>query len=222
MPPPPHFLDPFRFGTEILYTLVIVLLCFGIYLKTRESYNLTKHKGIKYFRDAFLFFGLSYLIRVIGVFLNFSQKLIGLDISRGPMFFWMLIPVSYFSTIAILYLIYSSTWKKIGNKLLLVLSHLLALFLSIVTFLTRSPHILLYIQSGLLVFAVALAFLTTKKNKKKIQTKLFYFLISVSWLFNIWIVSTKRMFPFEIKIILQLISVIVFLIMYYKVNKWVK
>ncbi|MCK5698593.1 MAG: hypothetical protein KAH93_02010, partial [Candidatus Aenigmarchaeota archaeon] len=54
------FIDPIGFGIELAYTFIVVVLCFLVYYKTREIYDLTGYKGIKYFRRAFLFFGLAY------------------------------------------------------------------------------------------------------------------------------------------------------------------
>ena len=52
---------PVMFSFELVYTVIAVIFCMAIYFKTKESYELTKYEGIKYFRDAFLFLGLSYL-----------------------------------------------------------------------------------------------------------------------------------------------------------------
>jgi hypothetical protein len=67
MPPNPEFLI-----LETVFTLVALVLGLLIYFKTKESYELTKHPGIRYFRDAFLFLGLSYLLRFLfsAVFLS--------------------------------------------------------------------------------------------------------------------------------------------------------
>ena len=43
-------------GTEIVYSFVIIVCSLMIYFGTKELYKLTSHKGIKYFRQSFLFF----------------------------------------------------------------------------------------------------------------------------------------------------------------------
>ena len=62
---PIHFFDPTRFAVEIIYTLLIVVLCFLVYFRTKNIFDLTKHRGIQYFRNAFLFFGLAYSARLL-------------------------------------------------------------------------------------------------------------------------------------------------------------
>jgi hypothetical protein len=42
-------------GTELIYSFVIMLCVYG-FLGTKQIYELSSHKGIKYFRLAFLFF----------------------------------------------------------------------------------------------------------------------------------------------------------------------
>ena len=44
---------------EPIYSVIIILFSLFIYLRTKEIYELTYYKGIKYFRNAFLFFGIA-------------------------------------------------------------------------------------------------------------------------------------------------------------------
>ncbi len=112
----PHF-NPLIFGTEIIYTILIMIFCILVYFKTKEIYNLTKHKGIQFFRYAFVFFGLAYASRLFLFLIIFSaESMFKHFIPRI-----MLMPVfnlimAFFSTMAILYLTYSTIWKKINNE----------------------------------------------------------------------------------------------------------
>jgi len=216
------FFELIRFGSEFLYTFLVVFLCFLIYFKTRESYILTKHKGIKYFRDAFLFFGLSYALRLLFSIIMFSDRAFDLDLPR--LFFFpplLLFPVGYFSTIGIFYLLFSSLWKE-HKTYLLISSHLVAVLLSAVALFTRSYEILFDLQSVLLVVAVILSFITHRKVKKIPQIKIFYILILIFWLFNLWAMEPRGLFHFGMKLILQAASLVVFIIIYHRVTKWAK
>ena len=62
---PMRFFNPIRLIPELIYTTIIVIFCYLIYHKTKEIYNLTKYKGIHYFRNTFLFFALAYASRFI-------------------------------------------------------------------------------------------------------------------------------------------------------------
>ncbi len=225
MPPPPFF-DPLRFGTELAYTIVVVFSCFLIYFKTKETYSLTKHLGIKYFRNAFLFFGLSYALRLVFSIARFSGMVFNWHFfSPGPSPI-LLLTMSYLSTIGIFYLLFSSVGKRLrermDNKYLIAFSHVIAFVLAAGTFVTRSHEILLYIQSLLLLVVLVFSFVTHKKQKKISPIKVLYILISVFWLINLWAIAPGWMFPFEVKILFQMISAVVFVVMYFRVSKWVK
>jgi len=93
---------------------------------------------------------------------------------------------------------------------------------------------LILLQSALLILTTIIIFITKKgmhkgitkeikKDKKSIsQTKILYGLILVLWLINLWVIVPRGIMSFEIKIMLQLLSIIVFVLTYYKVSKWVK
>ena len=51
------------FGTEIIYSFIIISCSLMIYFGTKELYKLSSHEGIKYFRQSFLFFALAYFFR---------------------------------------------------------------------------------------------------------------------------------------------------------------
>jgi len=63
---PPRIMQQFAmqsFSTEVIYSFVIIACSLMIYFGTKELYELSNHKGIKYFRQAFLFFALAYFFR---------------------------------------------------------------------------------------------------------------------------------------------------------------
>ena len=220
--PVPHIFNPEIFATEFVFTTIAVAFCFLIYFKTKEIYELTRHAGIKYFRGAFLFFGLSYVVRFLFSLVILSMIAFDFAIPRemfGPFFILLL---GYFSTIGIMYLIFSSIWKKFNKKNLLLVGHGIAILLSIVSFMARSHFILLYFQSALLILAVILSNILHKREKKISRIKVLYFLVSALWLMNLWIIDRRRLFSFEMKIFFQIISLAVFFVIFHKISKWVK
>ncbi len=222
--PVPHFLDPMGFSTDLVFTLLAVLFCFLIYAKTRETYRLTQHKGIGYFRDAFLFFGLSYVLRFMFGITMLSGIAFDLVPPRAmfmPFMLSMPLLLGYFSTIGIFYLIFSTIWKKFDNRDMLFVGHSAAIALSIVAFITDSTLILLCLQCALLGAAVTLKFVMHKKGEKMSQTKLLYLLVALLWFINLLMMDTRRPFPLGIEIFFQLISLAVFVVIYFKISKWV-
>ena len=222
MPPGPHFFDPMIFGTELVFTIIAFIFCFAIYYKTRESYELTKHPGIRYFRDAFLFFGLSYVMRFLFSLVLFSGMAFDFFIPRemfAPLF---ILPLGYLSTIAIFYLIFSLVWKRVNNTKILVLGHLIAILVPLLAFLTRSHMLLLYMQTVLLIIAVLLLLFIRKEKAGLSKTKILYLLVFGLWLINLFVIDSRRPFPPEIEILFRAVSLIVFILIYYKVYKWAR
>lgn len=223
MPLMPVF-DPIRFGVELTYTLIAAVLFFLIFFRTKEFYSLSKYKGILFFRSAFLWFALSYLLR----FLLILSKLY---FDRPPSgFFRAIFPanllfVSYFSSLGIVFLIFSITWKHLNSDNLVLFGHIISAFFAIIIFLTNSPEILMYFQIFLLIVATVLGLIfdnKSSKSNKASQTRVLYFLLLLSWLLNIWMLTPGWFFSNEIKSLFQFFSLIVFVTIYYKVSRWLK
>ncbi|MBW2973740.1 hypothetical protein KY346_05070 [Candidatus Woesearchaeota archaeon] len=217
---PPMFHNPMWFATEVVYTLVVLFLCFLIYFKTRELYDLTKHKGIYYFRNTFLFFGLAYVFRFIFGLIRMTDRWVDIiHIPRWAMMPAMILFTGYFSTMAILYLIYSTAWKRISSKEFFIVANILAVLIAVAAAL--SPPIFLITQAVLLVVAIVLSLILRKKAKLS-KTALLYFLLFAFWIISLILVVPGRALNFETRIALEVISVALFGILYYKVSKWTK
>ena len=227
--PNPHFgqlFGPHNFSNEIVFTVAAVIFCFLIYFKTKESYDLTRYTGIRYFRDAFLLFGLSYALRFLFSLFFLSTIAFDFIIPRRMFVPFFILPLGYFSTMGIFYLIFSLIWKRFDNKKLLIIGHSIAVLLSVVSFITRSHRILIFLQFIFLIIAVVLSFVVHQRGKKlshKLsQIRILYLLIAALWLINLLIVDRRRPFNYEIEIFFQVISLCVFFIIYHKISKWVK
>ena len=211
---------PVMFSFELVYTVIAVIFCMAIYFKTKESYELTKYEGIKYFRDAFLFLGLSYLLRFLSGLVMFSLIAFDYFIPRGRLMVFFILPLGYLSTIAIFYLIFSSLWKKLNMEHFRVFAHVIAASLAVASFLTRSHLILLLLQLVLLTAAVNLSYAVHRKEKKISRVHGLYLLIFLIWLINLLVI--ERRLPLEIELPFQSISLLAFYVIYHKVSKWVK
>jgi hypothetical protein len=217
---PPNGFSP-HIIIELVYTLIITIICFSIYFKTKESYDLTKLKGIKYFRNAFLMFGIAFILRLVISITLISSNFLDIHIPRKILFPIFLVPLGYLSTIGIFYLLFSSYWKKFRGKKMFVFAHGIALILAIVNFFTHSPDVLIYLQTILLLGSIIFGLI--KKHKKKItKTTQLYSLVFISWLINLWITIPRTFIPLEIKTLLFILSTIVFFWVYRRISKWLK
>lgn len=218
--PPFHLIDPTRLVVEIGYTLIIVFLCFSIYYKTRDLYDLTKYEGIKYFRITFLFFGLAFLFRFISVFVMVMGMTFDIEISRYLFRIFPLVFNGYFSTMGILSLTYSMIWKELQIKHIIIVSNAIAIIISGIAFFSRSMDLLIEAQAVLLIFTIIMAIYFYSRSRKISQLYILYVLFFLFWLVNQLALGPRRFIPFEIQTAFQLISIAVIGIIYLKVSKW--
>jgi hypothetical protein len=220
--PPFHLMDPTRLFMELGYTLIVVLLCFLIYYKTREIYDLTKHEGIKYFRMTFLFFGFAFFFRFLSIFFMLMGVTFDIYLSRQIIRVFPLVFNGYFSTMAILSLVYSIIWKQLQIKHIFLIANGIAIAISGIAFFSRSSYLLTLSQAGLMIITLLFAFYVYGKSRKVSRLFILYILLFVFWLANLFALAPRRLFPFEMQTAIQIVSIIVIGIIYHKVAKWTK
>ncbi len=218
----PFIFEPAEQGIELLYTFVVVVLCFLIYYKTKEIYDLTGHQGIKFFRYAFLFFGLAYASRLFLYFLLIGNIAFDIILPMRTLMAVSALVVAYLSTMALLYLTYNTVRKRVEFEHFLHISNVIALIIAGFAFVSRSTILVSMLQLLILLFAIVISFRDRESGKKRMPMRAIYFLIFVFWIVNLFIVGPRRIIPFEVTLVSQVISIGVFLIIYYKVSKWVK
>jgi hypothetical protein len=209
-------------STELLYSFVIIICSLMVYFGTKELYELSSHKGIKYFRQSFLFFALAYFFRSSIIFLvSIFQKSMILDLS--PRFFGILtlLIFMYTSTMAVFCLLYSVIWKRFNNEKSIYLFHIAAIALSIMTGFIREMQVLLGLQIILFVFVIIFEYAAHKNSSNKKKGKslyLIYILLFAFWTLNVIDILAPRSLG-NSKLMLYLLSIGIFLTILYKVLK---
>jgi len=95
------------------YALIILLSCFMIAIKSDRLFKLSDHQGLRYFRNAFLFYGLSFAVKFI---LGGIANPVG-NIAGNQIFFAITNYLFNFLTImAGFFLLYSLIWKYIEKE----------------------------------------------------------------------------------------------------------
>lgn len=210
-------------GTELIYSFIIIISSLMIYFGTKELYELSSHKGIKYFRISFLFFAAAYFVRYfIKFFLNYFSvaavreippHVSGLAIGQITLFLFM-----YFSSIAVFYLLCSVMWKKWKADKIYIF-HALAAIIAIISIIFNNPLIYMLLNLILLIFLTATV-LISRRNSKKKKSNLYiiYILLFIFWIFNILDILIPSFFQ-TIQIIIYMVSTTLFLLILYKVLK---
>lgn len=212
-------------GTEIIYSFVIILCSLMIYFGTKELYELSSHKGIKYFRQAFLFFAIAYFFRssiklIIDYFqihaiLDLSPRAFGIASGYITLFVFM-----YFSSMSIFYLLYSVMYKKWDSKKI-YLFHILAFVISLLMVITTTPLLYLAINLILLILALTTFYISKKQSKKKKSKnnlQIIYTLLCSFWILNTLDILIPDFFK-TFQLFIYLASITIFLLMLYKVLK---
>lgn len=216
-------------GTELVYSFVIIVCSLMVYHATREMYELSSYKGIKYFRYAFLFFAIAYLFKSFIKFLlvYFGASRI-IDITPGFVGMITLFAFMYFSFLSVFYLLYSLIWKRWSGKYGIIASfHVLSIAIAFITITTTSIAILFGINVFILAIAIFGLIITRKESRTHKESKdkkkgsnmyLIYTLLFVFWIFNIVQVLVPSFLQFS-QILVDLASLGIFLTILYKVLK---
>lgn len=165
---------------QFFYTFAIAAICAVIVVKTDRLFHLSLHQGIRYLRNAFLFYGVGFIIRsLIGV--RFIPHGI-----LNVLFEFFLIMAGFF-------LLYSLLWKRIEispkkytSSLLnpwIIIFYALALIIAIIDNLWETYTFMFFSQIILYVFASVKSFRNYKNKGKQHKFLKFYFIAMVLSLF---------------------------------------
>lgn len=207
---------------KIFYALIIGIVCFFIVLKTDRLFRISLHQGIRYFRNAFLFYGLAFIIRYfIG-----AQYFYGKNYSfiiKGA-FEYLLIMAGFF-------LLYSLLWKKFEGSRSdysslfnsrIFLFYLMAFILVFLDYLWRTYYFMFFSQIILFLYASIISYLNYKKNGKKYRFLKFYFMAMMfslaAWLLNS-IAALYLEWNQGVLMGVYLLNIIIFLLFLYGVVK---
>jgi hypothetical protein len=228
---PFEFFLPSEMGAELIYSFIIVVCSLMVYYATKEMYELTSYKGIKYFRQAFLFFAIAYFLRYsIKFFLIFFSLREVMEFSPQHMggippfiFGWLsLFVFLYFSSMALFYLLYSIMWKKWSrSKSRIYLFNIASLIIALIGTSFGGREVYLTLNVILLLFASFVLFVAYKDSKKKQKEKnlfIIYLLLFVFWILNVVDTLIPKFLQFY-QLLIYLASILLFMIILYKVLK---
>ncbi len=212
-------------GAEFFYSFIIIVCSLIIYFGTKELYELSSHKGIKYFRQAFLFFAIAYFFRGFIKFIVIYFDINGI-LELSPITFGITglatqLLFVYFSSMAIFYLLYSVMQKWNNNSRKIYLLHFLAITLALISVLSRNPLVYLGLNLFLLavvVFIIRISYQYKKNRKGKHHLYLTYILLSLFWVLNIIDTLIPKFFQ-GFQLFIYLASTLVFLLVLYRVIK---
>jgi len=169
---------------KLIYALIIIFVCFVIVLKTHRLFHLSAHPGIRYFRNAFFFYGIAFFIRYVLVLATGHVFLI------TPLFEFFIIMAGFF-------LLYSLIWKKIEGKegsrsslfsLRILIFYVMALILVILDISWSTLYLMFFSQIILFFIAAVISCVNYKNRAKSNNFSGFYFIAMIlmlaAWILN--------------------------------------
>ncbi len=211
------------FGAEIIYSFVIIFCGLMIYFGTKELYDLSSYKGLKYFRLAFLFFAIAYAFRLL-IQLAVASFNVHEIMELAPIYwsYVALFAFMYLSSMSIFYLIYSVLWKNLkNNSKIIYIFHAIAIVIAAVTIAFNNSFFYLGLNALLLIsagFAIYLSSHNPKYKPKKNNFGTAYLFLLIFLVLNIVNILVP-IFLETVKLVLYLLSLSVFFLVLYKVLK---
>ncbi len=183
---------------KILYALAISFICALIVIKSDRLFKISDYQGIRYFRNAFFFFGLSVIVRFI----------LGPVTTTNPNAYSVIITFlsGFFILVGGLFLFYSLVWKKIENEkkyhsLINLSAFVFYLISSLISWIGLTSHLLLPISQIVLLSLILVVSLVNYLKSGNDYSFLRTYVVAMVLGLLAQIIGTTSYFISEIKII---------------------
>jgi hypothetical protein len=178
---------------ETIYLLLITIPSFIIFLKTRNLYEFSKYKGLRYYSNAFFFLAIGFLTRYIVMILKVLQgnflTIQTFDILTLIMELFLILPGFF--------LFYSLFWQRFEKKhyskrtflncnIFSFTIYLIAIILALADMMIRSFTFMYYSQ--IIIFSIASIIALRKYLSKKNNYRQLY-LIGLVLFLIVWIIN---------------------------------
>jgi hypothetical protein len=209
-------IELFRF----FYSMLIAFICLIVVIKTDRLFRISFHQGIRYFRNAFFFYGIAFILRY--------------SLAYGSYFFLIKPFFQFFMIMAGFFLLYSLLWKKFetskGSKSsffnpIIFVFCMITLIIIFLDYLWVSYYFMFFSQILLFGLASIISCKNYKQNGKKHKFLKLYFIIMIlsffAWVFNFIFGS---FFNWRLRWLANVyaLNIIVFLVFLYGVIKLTK
>ncbi|MCB9370565.1 hypothetical protein H6501_03135 [Candidatus Woesearchaeota archaeon] len=151
---------------QLIFALTVIVGSGIIYVRTREIYALTESQSLKLFRNSFLLFALAYTIKLPTNYFILSY----VNVTSSIPFFILSVAFIYFSSLAIFYLLLSTSYtywkeKKLPDPIASI--HFTAFFVVLLT-LFDSLALVFLVEFILFLIVTFVCLKSLKKNKGKL------------------------------------------------------
>lgn len=209
---------------KILYAALILIICILIVTKTHRLFKISAHPGIRYFRNAFFFFGLGFASRYFLKFLFDNSEL----------YTYSMIPILLFNFFVIMggfFLLYSLIWKKLDSNFptsslfntKASIFYLFAIIIVVIDYIWNT-YLLMFITQ-IIIFLIASSIgLVNSRKKRNTAANLSFIAMILSLM--AWVLNALAVLIFELNVAVlinvYIINMVFFLLFLYGVVKVTK
>jgi len=190
---------------DLTYLILVAAISFYISYRARRLYNISSHKGLSIFSQAFMFFGLAWCVRALMSALELTS--INLTI-LSQIILWFLF--SYTISLSGFYLVYSLVYKHHHKRVLLI--HLVVLSIALIG-VFYSVHVIFLVQLAIIAYGAFICYQKYKTNRAMQMYFIVLVLMFLGWSFN-YFNSVFSGFDYYTKAA----TVITFVILLYKIE----
>jgi hypothetical protein len=204
----------YRAVADSIYYLFIILCCTVIYLRTKRLYDLSQYEGLRYFKSAFLYYGLGYGASYLLQMSFYFQKELYYILSMP-----MAAVTGYLLSMGGFFLVYSLIWKGFGSGTRIMFLHASSAIIGLLNAASGSPTVLYLTQMAVFAYASLISFQNYAQSRKKIFPQLFFIttvLLLVAWIMNFAYQVLYFVFP-DFYIYVQIVTMVIFTIFLYLV-----
>jgi len=209
-------IELFRF----FYSMLIAFICLVIVIKTDRLFRISFHQGIRYFRNAFFFYGVAFILRYL--------------LTDTPYFFLIRAFFQFFIIMAGFFLLYSLLWKRFekskGSKSsffnpVIFIFYMITLIIISLDYLWNVYYFMFFSQIILFGIATIISYKNYRQKGAEYNFLKLYFIVMVlnffAWIFNL---VFGTFFGWRLRWLANVyaLNIIVFLIFLYGVIKLTK
>ena len=208
------------------YSLLIAVICLFIVAKSHKFFKLSLHQGIRYFRNAYLFYAIAVILRFL-IWPAIGDNFFSIKSETV----WFLF--EFFLIMGGFFLLYSLIWKKLETRkepfysslfnFNISIFYLMAIVLAFLDFLWGSFYLLFSSQIFLFFIMSLISIRNCCKKNKRFQKLYLIAMLSglIAWIIN-GITSFFFLWNVPILILIYFLNIILFLLFLYGVLKVIR
>jgi len=212
---------------KLIYAFIIILISTLIVFRAHKLFRISSHDGIRYFRNAFFFFGAGFFIRFFVVLLFVTQPLLQYAFLIDMFFEFFLVMGGFFFLYSLVWKKFETPGKESKSSLLnprIFIFYLMTIIIVVLDLIWRGHHFLFVSQIAVFFLASIISYINCKK-RADIEFPKFY-LLAMTLALVVWVLNTLAALVFNwnpiVMINIYILNLIFFLLLLYGVVKALK